>query len=143
LIVLPTIALLVILVLLVPLIYGSAFDRSVTLGFILIPGVAVAGVAKVASAVSSGRGFPRYALYTTALTVPATVSLYLLLIPAFHATGAAVASSISYTLTTVLTVYYFERATSIKLRAALIPARSDLVDYLDALRSARARLGRA
>jgi len=143
LIVIPTTVLLVALVLVLPFIYGSAFERSVTLGFILIPGVAVAGVAKVASAVSSGRGFPRYALYTTALTVPATIVLYLLLIPSFHAVGAAAASTISYTFTTVLTVYYFERATSIKLRSALIPARSDLIDYLDALRSARTRLSRA
>lgn len=143
LIVIPTCAVLVVLVLLVPLIYGSAFERSVAPGFILIPGVAAAGVAKVAAAVSSGRGFPKYALYTAAITVPATVTLYLVLIPQFHATGAAAASTISYVMTTVLLIFYFERATSIKLRNALLPGRSDLVDYLDAFRSARARLSRA
>jgi Na+-driven multidrug efflux pump len=65
------------------------------------------------------------------------------LIPELHATGAALASTISYVMTTVLLIFYFRRATSIKLRSALFPGRSDLVDYLDAFRSARARLSRA
>jgi O-antigen/teichoic acid export membrane protein len=143
LIIVPTMMALAVLVVVVPLIYGSSFERSVRLGFVLIPGVAVAGVAKVASAVSSGRGFPRYALYTGTISVPATVALYLTLIPNFHATGAAIASTVSYVLTTVVTVLYFRRATSIPYRAALLPRRSDFVDYVDALRAARVRLRRA
>jgi O-antigen/teichoic acid export membrane protein len=132
-----------VLILLVPLIYGPSFEGSVGLGFILIPGVAIAVIAKVASAVSSGRGFPRYALYTGAISVPATLAWYLILIPSFRATGAALASTLSYVLTTVVTVFYFRRATGISFRRAMIPRQSDLADYFDAFRSARARLRRA
>ena len=131
------------LVLLVPLIYGHGFEHSVALGFILIPGVTIAGIAKIASAITSGRGFPRYALYTGSISVPITLALYLVLIPAFQATGAAAASSVSYVLTTVVTVAYFKRATSIPLRSALIPSRSDLDDYTSALHSMRPRPSKA
>jgi O-antigen/teichoic acid export membrane protein len=140
---LPTALILAVLVLLVPLFYGSRFDPSVALGFILIPGVVALGLAKVVSAVFTGRGFPRYALYTTVITVPVTLGLYFALIPTFHAVGAAVASSISYVLTTVVSCLFLRRATVIPLRDALIPRRSDVMDYRHALRLTRARLGRA
>jgi O-antigen/teichoic acid export membrane protein len=139
----PTASVLVVLVVLVPVIYGSGFEQSMTLGFILIPGVAALGLAKVLSAVFSGRGFPRYALYTTAISVPITLALYLALIPPLDATGAAVASTLSYFVTTAVSVFYFERATAIPLRTALVPLRSDLVDYVHAIRLARARFTRA
>jgi O-antigen/teichoic acid export membrane protein len=138
----PTAIMLVVLVVLVPLIYGPAFARSTHLGLLLIPGVAALGVAKVLSAVFSGRGFPRYALYTTVITVPATLALYVVLIPPLHATGAALASTLSYLVSMGLSMVYFRRATEIPLRDALIPRRSDLVDYLDAVRLMAARLGR-
>jgi O-antigen/teichoic acid export membrane protein len=127
------------LVVVVPVLYGSGFRGSVSLGFILIPGVSALGLAKVLSAISSGRGFPRYGLYCGAITVPITLALYVVLIPKFHATGAAVASTCSYVIATVITAVFFRRATSIPMRA-LVPSRSDLVDYADALRFARARL---
>lgn len=139
----PTIIALVVLVLLVPLIYGHSFDRSVGLGLILIPGVVGLGVAKVMSAVFSGRGFPRYALYTTAITVPLTLVLYLALIPPLHAEGAALASSISYLVSLMLSAMYFKRATGITMRCALIPLRSDVLDYVHAFRLARTRVRRA
>ena len=100
------------------------------------------GVAKVLSAVTSGRGFPRYALYTTVFTVPTTVALYALLIPPFDAAGAATASTLSYFAAFILTVVYFRKATAIPLRDALVPSRSDLTDYVVALRLAGARLRR-
>lgn len=139
----PTVVALIALVFLVPLIYGQSFQRAVGLGLILIPGVAGLGMAKVMSAVFSGRGFPRYALYITAMTVPITLALYLVLIPQLHATGAALASTLSYLISLVLSAIYFKRATAIPLRSALVPLRSDIIDYVHAFRLARARVGRA
>jgi O-antigen/teichoic acid export membrane protein len=141
LIMLPTAVSLVALVALVPLIYGPRFASSTTFGLILIPGVLALGIAKVLSAVFSGRGFPRYGLYTTAISVPITLGLYAWLIPALHGTGAALASTISYTVTLAVSVVYFRRATGIPLRTALIPSRSDLLDYVAAFRLAVARIG--
>lgn len=136
----PNVLAVAVLILVVPILYGPRFDQSVSLAFILLPGVAALGLAKVVSAVFTGRGFPRYALHTTVLTVPITVALYVVLIPSAHATGAAIASTISYIITLLLSIYYFKRATAISLRSALIPSRSDVVDYVEAFRAARSHM---
>jgi O-antigen/teichoic acid export membrane protein len=138
----PNVLAVAVLILVVPLLYGSRFQQSVSLAFILLPGVAALGLAKVISAVFTGRGFPKYALHTTVLTVPITVALYVVLIPSAHATGAAIASTMSYIITLLLSIYYFKRATGIALRSALIPSRSDVVDYVEAIRAARSHVRR-
>src|SRR5947209_20511093 len=99
----PTAVLLAALLLVgVPVLYGPQFHATILLGFLLLPGVLALSVAKVTSAVTTGRGKPIYALYTGAITVPVTVVLYVILIPPLGALGAAIGSSISYTLATVL-----------------------------------------
>jgi O-antigen/teichoic acid export membrane protein len=140
LIVVPTALALAVILLVIPVLYGSRFTHSLVLGFILIPGVLGMIVAKVISAVLTGRGFPRYALYNTLITAPITVALYVGLISLWHAAGAALATTISYALTTALTIFYLRRGTPIPLREALVPTAADVRDYLDALRAARGRL---
>jgi O-antigen/teichoic acid export membrane protein len=142
LIVVPTALAVAALLLLVPVLYGSGFQQSITLGFILIPGVAALGIAKVISAVLSGRGSPRFSVYTAAITTPISLALYLILIPQFHAIGAAIASTISYVVTIGLSVVFLRKVTVVPLREALLPSRSDIADYVDAFRIIRARMGR-
>lgn len=131
----PTILALGVSVVLIPLIFGARFERSVVLGAILIPGVAALGVGKVISSVVAGRGFPRYGVFATLVTAPVTVGLYFALIPALHAKGAAIASTASYLLTTVLSLIFLKRATTLRLRKALIPTRSDLREVGRAIRA--------
>ena len=76
-----TVLVLVLVVGAVPLLYGSAFMQTVWYGLILIPGVIALSLGKSVSAVIAGRGRPQYALWTTAITVPLTIVLYLALIP--------------------------------------------------------------
>jgi O-antigen/teichoic acid export membrane protein len=139
--VVPTAMALAVLVALVPLIYGPGFHRSVELGFILIPGVAALGPGKIVAAILTGRGFPRYVVYGTLITVPTTLALYSILIPTLHAVGAASASTISYSFGTALSFVLLRLVTNISLRSALFPTRADLMDYVDAFRLARARVG--
>jgi O-antigen/teichoic acid export membrane protein len=125
----------------VPLLYGPKFHETIWLGFILLPGTLMLGVAKILSSGIVGRGYPRYTLYAGAITVPITLALYFGLIPPFHAWGAAIASSVSYGLTALILVIYFRRATSVGLREAFVPRAEDVADYLDLLRLARHRVG--
>lgn len=138
---LPATVLVVVLVVgAVPLLYGSAFTQTVWYGLILIPGVIALSLGKSVSAVIAGRGRPQYALWTTAITVPLTIALYLALIPTLGAYGAALGSTISYFASTVLGLIWFKRTTQLPLRLALVPSRSELQDYADALSDVRRRL---
>jgi O-antigen/teichoic acid export membrane protein len=132
----------------VPLLYGSEFEDSVELGLILLPGVLAIGLARVLMSGTVGRGHPEYVLHNTLLTVPATVLLYLVLIPEYEATGAAVGSCAGYLLIGLAAAYYFHRATGLGLRETYVPLRRDLDDYSALLpmlaryaRDARRKLG--
>jgi O-antigen/teichoic acid export membrane protein len=116
------------LVLIVP-VYGPDFRPAVDLALILLPGVALVGLTGTLSATFVGRGHPGYSLAITALVTPVTILLYVLLIPAHEATGAALASSVSYALTFVLVAVVYRHVTGVRLRDVLVPTRSELADY--------------
>ena len=129
----------VLLLVAVPLLYGARFAQTTALGFVLLPGVLLLGIGKVLTSAIAGRGHPRYLLYSGAISAPLTLALYFVLIPPFHEWGAAVGSSISYGLMSLLWLFYFRRATRIGLRAALVPRAEDVADYGRLARLARAR----
>ena len=130
------------LVVLVPLLYGPRFARTTELGLILIPGTLALGLARVLVAVTSGRGRPEYSLYGRLIDMPVTAVLYLTLIPAHGATGAAVGSTISYALTGVISLVFFRRVVRLPLRTLFVPTREDIGDWRLAARAAKRRLAR-
>jgi O-antigen/teichoic acid export membrane protein len=122
----------------VPLLYGPKFRDTIWLGFILLPGTLLLGLAKILGSVITGRGYPRYALYASGASAAAALGLYFGLIPPFHAWGAAVASSLTYAFGAVLGLYFFRRVTPVGLRDAFVPRTEDVADYGDLFRLARA-----
>jgi O-antigen/teichoic acid export membrane protein len=139
---LPAIAvgLAVLLFVVVPLLYGSRFDQTRWLGMVLLPGVLSLSVGKVLATVIAGRGKPVYNLYVGLITAPLTLGLYFALIPPLHDWGAALATTLSYMLSTMIIAMFFRRLTGITLVRALVPGRADLRDYGIALRALRARV---
>jgi O-antigen/teichoic acid export membrane protein len=121
----------------VPLLYGSRFSETTSLGFVLLPGVLLLGIAKVLSSAVAGRGYPRYGLYVGLMSVPTTLALYFGLIPLFDEWGAAVASSISYGVVALMVLVFFRRVTRIGLRATFVPRVEDVADYGGLARIAR------
>src|SRR5262249_55184622 len=95
-------ALMVVVVLaLSPLIWRGGFDRTLTLGLILLPGVALLGVGRVMVAAFTGRGAANHALLVGVVSFPLTLIAFLLVIPDHGDTGAAIVSCCSYALAAV------------------------------------------
>jgi O-antigen/teichoic acid export membrane protein len=115
---------------LAPLVWGPGFHRTLGLGLILIPGVALLGVARVMVAAFTGRGAANQALMVGLVSFPLTVVAFLLVIPDHGPTGAAVVSSCSYVVVSLLSAYLFFRSTGAAPTAALVPRSSDLRDYV-------------
>jgi O-antigen/teichoic acid export membrane protein len=124
------------LVLLVVPVYGEEFRPAIDVGLILLPGTALIGIANVLGSSLLGRGFPQYGLYTVAITVPLTIVLFATMIPAWEAEGAALASTISYTVTTALTIFFYSRVTGRNVARAMIPTRSEWHDLVNVPRAA-------
>jgi O-antigen/teichoic acid export membrane protein len=121
----------------VPLLYGPKFHETIWLGFILLPGTLMLGVAKILSSAIAGRGYPRYLLISAGISALLTLALYFSLIPLFNAWGAAIGSSVSYGITSLLWLFFFRRTTRIGLREAFVPRSEDIADYAGLARLAR------
>ena len=111
---------------LIPWIYTNKFQDSVTPFLWLLPGIVGMSISKVISADLSGRGKPQYATYTSAITVFGTVILDIALIPTFSIIGAAIASSIAYLVSSILSVIWFSKETHTQWRQVIVPTRDDL-----------------
>jgi O-antigen/teichoic acid export membrane protein len=93
----------------VRIVYGSQFvDAGVALRLIL-PGIVAYSVVAVLTRYISGRGRPGTTTLIMATGLATNVVANLVLIPRLGINGAAIASSISYCLTAVLTLAVFRR----------------------------------
>jgi O-antigen/teichoic acid export membrane protein len=113
-----------------PIVWGPDFDRTLVLGLILLPGVALLGVGRVMVAAFTGEGAATDALFVGLVSFPLTFVAFLLVIPDHGSTGAAVVSCCSYIAASLLAAYLFLRAPGHSARSALVPTARDLRDYV-------------
>ena len=139
-VVLTSIAMAAGLELLVVPVFGADYRPAIKLGLILVPGAAAIGVSTVLAATVVGRGKPTYSLYGALITTPITIAMYGTLIPSFHATGAALASTLSYLLSFVLFCHFYRRVTGLHVLPLLVPTRSEFADLWGALRTVARRV---
>ncbi|HEX9988533.1 MAG TPA: polysaccharide biosynthesis C-terminal domain-containing protein [Chloroflexia bacterium] len=94
---------------LIPMLYGSQFEGSVLLLFILLPGVVAIGPTRSISSYLAGIGQPGEPLRAELAGLCATVVLGLLLVPGLGAVGAAWASTVAYFIYSAVLCYRFVR----------------------------------
>jgi O-antigen/teichoic acid export membrane protein len=109
-------------------VFGADFAPATRLGLILLPGAACIGITGTLLSSIVGRGKPAYSLYSALIVTPVTIGLYLWLIPSLEAEGAALASTISYSLSFVVASGFYYRATGRRVYRLLVPTRSELND---------------
>jgi len=109
-----------------PLLKAEFADALLPLA-LLLPGVVALALAQILSGDLSGRGRPEYASYASAAGLIITLTLTPVLIVSFGASGAAVASTLSYVVTTAFFAAVFVRRFGVSL-ADLFLARPD--DFL-------------
>ena len=125
-----------------PLVWGPGFGRTLTLGLILLPGVAMLGVGRVMVAAFTGAGAANEALFVGLVSFPLTFVAFLIVIPDHGSTGAAIVSCCSYIVASALAAYLFLRAPGHTARSSLIPRADDLRDYARLARRGLDALGR-
>ena len=92
---------------LIPVVFGEPFRASILPAQILLVGLATEGIGGVCIAFLYGIGRPGLNSMAMALGLAVTVGLDVLLIPRFGAVGAAVASAVTYLVTTGLLLVCF------------------------------------
>jgi len=118
----------------IPLLYGEAFRPSIMPLIWLLPGIVVFSVANVLAAYIAGIGKPRLNLIVSGVSLVVTIGLDLALIPNLNIVGAAIASTVSYSLSALLLIVFFIRETGASVREVLLPTSGDIRMLLSAVR---------
>jgi len=92
---------------LLPLVYGPRFADATIQLLILLPGVCLIGIESVLVQHFTGTGLPLAIPVFWLITLAVTVGLNLALVPVFGARGAALTSTLSYSLIFLFVAVYF------------------------------------
>jgi len=113
---------------LLPLIYGSRFADATVQLLVLLPGVCLIGIESVLVQHFTGTGLPAAIPAFWLITLAINLGLNLALVPVFGARGAAVVSTISYALISLLVAVYFCVKTGRRPAETFLLNRSELRD---------------
>lgn len=111
---------------LLPFLYTPIFINSVPSLLLLLPGTWLLSLVFVVASYINGIGKPRVNTIISAVALVITVLLDWLLIPHYSKEGAAIASSLSYTVSTLLSLGYFIHITKLPIRSLLFLTQDDI-----------------
>jgi O-antigen/teichoic acid export membrane protein len=113
----------------IKILYSAEFAPAIAPLRWLLPGIFTLSVGKVLVAELLARQKPYCALSSSGFAVLANILANIVLVPRFGISGAAIASSISYSLLSVMLIWYYLRETGGRW-TILVPRLSDLMAYL-------------
>ncbi len=108
--------------------YSSAFAAAVAPLRWLLPGIFTLSAAKVLVAEMLAREKIDFTVWVSAVAALVNIVGNLVLVPRMGISGAALASSISYSLLSFIVTWYYLRETGVPW-TALLPCRNDLLAY--------------
>lgn len=110
--------------------YGSAFLPAVAPLRILLIGMVPWSAASMISSYYTLNGRrPQVALLTAAVSAVASAAISFTLVPRLGITGAAIATTVTYTLSVLVMVIYFSKQTKIPISRVFFFQREDLHGY--------------
>ena len=114
----------------VNLLYGAAFLPAVAPLRILLIGMVPWSAASMISSYYTLNGRkPQVALLTAAASALASAAISFTLVPRLGITGAAIATTVTYTLSVLVMVGYFSKQTQIPISRIFLFQREDLLGY--------------
>ena len=105
--------------------------------WILIPGIVIFSICRLLTNELAGRGKPSIVFIAPTISLAVNIPLNLFLIPQWGISGAAFASTISYTISTLVTIIAYTRETGTDWRDIIIPKLQDFEFYLGVLSKIR------
>lgn len=114
---------------LIKILFGSAFLPSVMPLLILLPGITALGGAKILTADLAGRGRPEFTTMAAVSSLAVNIPLSIFLIPKWGISGAAFASTVAYTLVTVIVIIVFTKISQKSWSEVLLIKTKDFLDY--------------
>lgn len=108
------------------ILYGESYLPAVTAMILLMPSVWAFSIGKLLAVYIASENRPEIGALTGFISLIVTVILDILLIPQMGIAGAAIASSISYMVSSIIIVYVFLRMSNLELKNVLFIHRQDI-----------------
>ena len=119
---------------LVPLLYGEIYSDSVSMIRFLLPGILAMVIFKVLNADLAGRGYVLFSLKSYFISLLINIILNIILIPKYGGNGAAIASSVSYTIGSCIICKAYIKAFNIKFKDMFMIRKTDLSAFKKLIR---------
>lgn len=119
---------------LIELFYSERFLPAVSPLMLLLPGILSAGLARVVSSDLLARGYPRINMWAGLVALVSNVALNIVLIPRMGVGGAALATTVSYSVHALVLISVFVRITGVTPGALLLPRVDDIRLLLRSIR---------
>ena len=116
-------------------VYGAAFEASYAPMAILLPGIVMLCLSRVCEVYLTGQGRPGIVSAAAGVSLVVNLGANLLLIPSFGINGAAMASTLSYSLSTAMLMVLFLRSIDLRVRDIVVPRWADLTDLAARVRT--------
>ena len=111
--------------------FGTAFEGSVLLMYVLLPGVLALGVTRILGGHFQGSGRPELGTLMVAFSFVETIVLDIILIPRMGALGAAIASSVAYITSALVGLVIFTKLWHVSIFDVLVPKWHEIVKIRD------------
>ena len=106
--------------------FGPAFAPAGAALLWLLPGISIFSIASILASYLAGVGLIEKNIYASIVSGIVTVILDIYLIPRIGINGASIATSLSYIVGTLMTIWFYKRYTQARLLDIIILKRSDL-----------------
>ena len=114
--------------------YGEEFRGSITVLNYLLPGVLILTIYKVMNMDLAGKGKPWVSLWAMLPGLIANVMLNIFWIPEYGANGAALASTVSYSIAALLFLHFYSKEVQIPIKQILHYKKTDFDPILNLLK---------
>lgn len=109
--------------------YGVAYFPSVSPLMLLLPGIVALSVSKIFTADLAGRGRPEFGTLASFVSLAINIPLNIWLIPKYGIAGAAFASTIAYSLATLIALIAYLKISGNSLLDTLVIKKQDIRAY--------------
>lgn len=109
----------------IPILFSSDFLPIIPIINILIPGIWLRVIGKVLFPYFNGMNYPEIVSISTFITLLSNIALLFILLPSYGLTGAALATTISYVLSTAYTVFKYLKMSGESISGLIIPKPDD------------------
>jgi len=109
--------------------YGTAYLPSISALLILIPGIIISGIKGLLVSYVTGIGKPIVSTISAFIGLVINIPLNYLLIPIVGIAGAALATTISYIISTIYLLVFFKKLSNISFKDIVLINNNDIIVY--------------